>query len=138
MKLEAVAKLHLKVLFSELFSSILLNTVILVATGLRQRWFQQLSVNWTCFSNSHEKSLHSKWHVATYGIREENNCSLGRETCSHNNLVFTYYWKDLYSLKIKLILSLQFSINANFVARMHEINKTILNNTLEAERGIIE
>lgn len=35
MKLEAVAKLLLKVVFSELFSSILLNTVILLATGLR-------------------------------------------------------------------------------------------------------
>lgn len=37
MKLEAEAKLLLKVVFSELFSSILLNTVILLATGLRER-----------------------------------------------------------------------------------------------------
>lgn len=31
-------KAPFKVVFSELFSSILLNTVILLATGLRQRW----------------------------------------------------------------------------------------------------
>ena len=42
------------------------------------------------------------------------------------------------SCLFQILLSLQFPINANFVARMHEINKPILNSTLEAERGIIE
>lgn len=35
--LEAVGKHHFKVVFSELFSLTFLNTIILLATGLRQR-----------------------------------------------------------------------------------------------------